>query len=92
MPFEIYYTQSYKKRERKFFKKHKELLSKYEKVLKLMEVDPYHPSLRLHRLQGKLDKLHSVSLDIQYRITIELYITAEKIIPVNINTHDDVYK
>jgi len=92
MPFEIYYSQSYKKRERKFFQKHRNLLSKYEKMLRLLEADPFHPSLRLHRLQGKLQMLHSVSIDIQYRITIEFYIEDEKIIPVAIGTHEEVYK
>ncbi len=56
-----------------------------------MEADPYHPSLRLHKLQDKLDTLHSVSIDIQYRISIEFYIEENRIIPVNIGTHDDVY-
>ncbi len=55
-----------------------------------MEVDPFHPSLRLHPLQGKLKDLHSVSIDMQYQISIEFYIEDSKIIPVNIGTHDEV--
>jgi mRNA-degrading endonuclease YafQ of YafQ-DinJ toxin-antitoxin module len=91
MPFQINYSQSYKKREKKFFKKHMNLLDKYEKTLRLLEANPFHPSLRLHKLSGKLEELHSVSLDMQYRITMEFYIEDEKIVPVNIGTHDEIY-
>ena len=61
------------------------------KNILLMETDPFHPSLRLHPLQGKLKDLHSVSIDMQYRISIEFYIEDNRIIPVNIGTHDEVY-
>jgi len=91
MPFQISYSERYKKREQKFFRRHSDLLSKYEKTLKLLEANPFHPSLRLHKLSGNLEALHSVSLDVQYRITMEFYIEDEKIVPVNIGTHDAVY-
>ena len=91
MPYEIEYTQKYEKKLFKFLKKHRSIVERYKKTILLMEVDPYHPSLRLHKLQGKLDTLHSVSIDMQYRISIEFYIEENRIIPVNIGTHDDVY-
>ncbi|MDQ7046317.1 MAG: plasmid stabilization protein [Sulfurovum sp.] len=92
MPYAIEITQSYEKRLVKFLKKHRDITSKYGKVIRLLEVDPFHPSLRLHKLFGKLDKLYSVSIDMQYRISIEFYIEDNKIIPVQIGTHDEVYK
>lgn len=92
MPYKLEITDAYTKRLVKFLKKHKDITPKYKKVLLLLEADPFHPSLRLHKLSGKLNRLHSVSIDIQYRVTIEFYIEEEKIIPVNIGTHDGVYK
>jgi len=92
MPYKIEITQSYNKKLVKFLKKHKDITPKYKKVIRLLELDPFHPSLRLHKLSGKLNILHSVSIDMQYRITIEFYIENEKIIPINIGTHDDVYQ
>jgi len=92
MPYEIEITESYNKKLIKFLKKHREIFSKYKKVILLLEVDPYHPSLRLHRLRGKLEELHSVSIDMQYRIMIEFIIEDKRIIPVNIGTHDEVYR
>jgi len=88
---EIIYTDSYLKRAKKFFKKHPELVPQYEKTLKLLEVNPTHPSLRLHKLEGKLSELYSVSINISYRICIDFIIDEDQIIPVDIGTHDDVY-
>jgi len=88
---EIIYTDSYIKRAKKFIKKHPELTSQYEKTLKLLELNPNHPSLRLHRLHGKLSELYSVSINISYRISIDFFIEDNKIIPVDIGSHDEVY-
>ncbi|MGE4492569.1 MAG: type II toxin-antitoxin system YafQ family toxin [Syntrophotalea sp.] len=92
MNFRILYTPSYNKRAARFLRKHPELLPQYKKTLKLLELDPFHPSLRLHRLQGMLNSLHSVSINISYRITLELIIQNKEIIPVNVGSHDEVYR
>ena len=88
---EIIYTDSYIKRAAKFIKKHPEIINQYEKMLKLLEAKPHHPSLRLHKLHGKLSDLYSVSLNISYRICIFFVIENDIIIPVDIGTHDEVY-
>ncbi len=87
----IIYTESYNKRASKFIKKHPELIGQYEKTLKLMEIDPKHPSLRLHKLKGKLSELYSISISISYRITIDFIIENDIIIPIDVGSHDDVY-
>ena len=89
--FRIIYTKSYNKRASKFIKKHPDLLGQYEKTLKLLEVNPHHPSLRLHELKGKLKGLHSVSINISYRIILELLITEKDIILIDVGPHDHVY-
>jgi len=91
MTFKIIYPQSYIKRARNFIKKHPEILCQYEKTLKLLELNPHHPSLRLHPLKGKLKGLHSVSVNFSYRITLELIIKDQTIILINIGTHEEVY-
>jgi len=83
--------KSYLKREIKFFKKHPKLLHKYGVVLKKLENDPFEPSLKLHKLQGNLEKFHAVRLTYEYRIVLILVIVDEQIILVDIGTHDDVY-
>lgn len=44
--------------------------------------------LRLHRLGGRLEDLYSVSIDLRYRITMAFFIEDQRIVPVNIGTHD----
>ncbi|MBM3712120.1 MAG: plasmid stabilization protein [Actinobacteria bacterium] len=87
----IIYTESYIKRAKKFIGQHPEILSQYEKMLKLLELNPSHPSLRLHKLKGRLEKLYSVSVNISYMICIDFVIEEDKIIPIDIGKHDDVY-
>lgn len=87
----IIYTESYIKRAKKFIKKHPDLLKQYEKTLKLLEKNPYHPSLRLHKLQGKLSNVFSASINITYRISLDFIIKEDKIIPIDIGKHDEVY-
>jgi len=91
MLYKLIYPESYNKKARKFIKKHKDLKNQYEKTLKLLEIDPNHPSLRIHKLQGKLDKLHSISINITYRITIEFIIVDKEIIMIDVGHHDSVY-
>ena len=91
MAYKLIFTESYNKRARKFLKKHPEILGQYEKTVSLLELNPHHPSLRLHRLKGKLADLHSVSINISYRITITLVVTDKTIIPIDVGTHDEVY-
>lgn len=55
------------------------------------EISPRHPSLRLHARQGKQQGLHSVSINLSYRITLELQMADGQINPVNAGDHDAVY-
>lgn len=91
MPYELIFTGSYEKIEKRFLKRHPDLLDRYRKTLALLEQDPFHPSLRLHGLEGRLAGLHSISITLQYRITLELEIRDREIILVNVGSHDEVY-
>lgn len=90
--FSITYTDSYNRRASKFFKRHPSLLSQYEKALSLLELDPFHPSLRLHKLEGRMSDLHSISINLSYRVVIHFLIADDVIIPVDIGDHDKVYR
>ncbi|HUW25549.1 MAG TPA: plasmid stabilization protein [Gallionella sp.] len=91
MTFQLIFTAQYEKRAARFLKRHPELENQYLKMLQLLEMNPHHPSLRLHPLSGKLQGLHSVSINLSYRITLELLIQNDEIIPVNVGDHDAVY-
>lgn len=87
----VIYTETYIKRARKFIKEHPEIISQYKKTLKLIEINPFHPSLRLHKLKGKLSDLYSVLINISYRICVDFIIKENTIIPIDIGKHDDLY-
>ena len=91
MSFQLVFPDSYLKRARKFIRKHPELIKQYEKTLLLLELNPQHPSLRLHQLQGKLNGLSSISINMSYRLVIEFKITDTEIILINIGAHEQVY-
>lgn len=89
--FALVFTEQYNRRAARFLKRHPELRQQYLKTLQVLEANPAHPSMRLHPLRGKLDGLHSVSINPPYRITLELLIQDGQIIPVNVGDHDAVY-
>ena len=90
MSFRLLFTAQYEKRAARFLKRHPELEKQYLKKLQLLEANPHHPSLRLHALSGRLHGLHSVSINISSRITQELLIVNEEIIPVIVGDHNSV--
>ena len=92
MSYRLVFTESYNKRASKWLAKHTALRDQYLKTLQLMELNINHPSLRLHKLSGRLNGLSSVSINVSYRITLELIIQDKDIIMINIGAHDEVYK
>ena len=91
MGWSLVFTEQYETRARRFLKRHPELEKQYLKTLQLLEANPFHPSLRLHPLSGRLSGLHSVSINLSYRITLEFLLKDKEIIPVNVGGHDTVY-
>jgi len=91
MPYKLVFPESYIRRARKFLKKHPEIHGQYRKTLELLQLNPFHPSLKLHNLQGRLSGLSSVSINISYRLVLELIIEGDEILLVNIGKHDQVY-
>jgi len=81
---------SYQRKEKKFFKRHPELINQYVKALKLMSLNLNHPSLRLHEIKQK--NCHSISINMQYRVLITLkFIGNNEIILIDVGAHD-VYR
>ncbi len=91
MSYTLVFTDQYNRRAARFLRQHPELKEQYGKALRLLQANPHHPSLRLHPLRGKLKGLHSVSINLSYRITLELLISDHQIVPINVGDHDAVY-
>ena len=91
MPYSLIFTESYEKIEKRFLKRHPDLLDRHHKTLAILEQDPFHPSLRLHALEGRLAGLYAVSINLQYRITLELELREQEVILVSVGSHGEVY-
>jgi mRNA-degrading endonuclease YafQ of YafQ-DinJ toxin-antitoxin module len=92
MAYSLVFTESYLRRVVIFLRRHPELRMPYAKTLALLEANPHHPSLRLHALSGRLTGVYSVSINVSYRITLELLIQDQTIVPINVGDHDTVYR
>ena len=84
-------TKHYDKKSKKFFKSHPQLKQKYKSVVLHLVEDINHPSLKLHKLKGDLDGLWAASLDYQFRIILIVEFIQDRIVLVDIGSHDDVY-
>jgi len=89
--YRVIFTFSYEEKVKKFLKKHPELKNQYMKTLQLLELNPYHPSLRLHQFKTGSFTGYSVSINLSYRISLEFLINEQEIIPVNIGDHREIY-
>lgn len=89
--YKLLFPFSYEEKVKKFLKKHPELIKQYTKTLQLLEINPYHPSLRLHQFKTKSFEGYSISINLSYRISLEFFINEQEIVLVNIGDHQEVY-
>ncbi len=68
--YTLVFTRTYERAEKKFLGRHPELIERYKKVLELLELEPEHPTLKLHTLGGKLEGVFAIHLTHSYRITL----------------------
>jgi mRNA-degrading endonuclease YafQ of YafQ-DinJ toxin-antitoxin module len=74
-----------------------QLQVKVRKTLALLEFDPFFPSLKTHKLEGKLKDSWACSVEYDFRIVFQFYpsedgTAEEAILLVDIGTHDEVYE
>ena len=64
----IYYSSKFEREYRRLSKKIK---TKAEGKEKVFRQNPFHPSLKTHKLTGRLKEFWSFSIDYKYRIIFE---------------------
>ena len=84
-------NEYYEKKERKFFNRHPDLLTRYATVLNKLKENPFDTSLRTHKLKVSLEAFYSCSLTYEYRLICSFIIQDDTIILVDIGSHDEVY-
>jgi len=89
--YKLIFSSSYEEKAKRFLKKHPEVRNQYVKCLTLLELNPHHPSLRLHPFKTSRFEGFSVSINLSYRISIEFMIADKQVILVNVGDHQDIY-
>ena len=62
----------------------------FQKKLKLFRQDPFYPSLKTHKLSGKMKSRYSFSITYSYRVVFE-FLGENEVLFINIGTHE-IYK
>lgn len=83
-------SPSVQKKLSELYKRDKELLEKIQKRIEMFETNARHPSLRIHKLSGKMSDVWSLSISKNFRM---LYILeGEEAYFFDLGTHDQVYR
>ncbi len=85
----IYFDKQSFRKYQKLGNKNHILKVKIKKALQLLEKDPVHPSLRLHKLSGKRKTAWSISVTMDLRIIFQF--KGKDIFIIDIGKHDEVY-
>ncbi len=86
---EITFSESFRKKLQIIKRKNPILLKKIKKQLQQFSKNPKHPSLRIHKLEGKLKNTWSLSVDMNVRI---LFIEDIEYYFFDIGTHNQIYR
>jgi mRNA-degrading endonuclease YafQ of YafQ-DinJ toxin-antitoxin module len=92
MSFALVTTQHFERRARKFLRKHPDLRQPLRDTLGDLSQDPFQPKLKLHPLSGNLGGVQAVSLTYSYRLTLQVRVTEQEVVLLDIGTHDEVYR
>ncbi|MEQ8995070.1 MAG: type II toxin-antitoxin system mRNA interferase toxin, RelE/StbE family [Coleofasciculus sp. B1-GNL1-01] len=87
---EVSFSSSFKRAFKKRIKGNPDLETRFWQKLEQFTVDPFEPSLKTHKLSGKLKDLWSFSVDYDERVLF--YFTEDrKAVFVDIGSPDEVY-
>ena len=87
----ILFSSSVTKELKRIKLKDKKLIEIIKKQLLVFTHNPKHPSLRIHKLSGKLGNAWSVSITMKIRMIYQLADESTAFF-FDIGTHDEVYK
>ena len=90
----LLYDKSFRQAAKRVCKNRPKLQSKMLEVLSLLEIDPFTPSLKTHKLKGDLENLWSCTVEYDCRIVFSFENLndeiEEAIALINIGSHDEM--
>ena len=87
---EVSFSSSFRRSFKKRIKGKTELENRFWAKVKLFTKDPFNPSLRTHKLSGKLKDMWSFSIEYDERVLF-YFTDNNKAVFVDIGNHDEVY-
>lgn len=91
----LVWSKRFIKAVKKITKKNPEIISSLAIILERLQIDPFHPTLKSHKLKGSLSGCWACSVEYDYRIIFEIYKTGNEkeieILLLSFGTHDEVY-
>ena len=87
---EISFSSSFKRSFKRKIAGHAEKVGKFWRVVEIFRNDPFHSSLKTHKLSGKMK--HLLSFSVEYDLRVIFYFSDDNTARfVDIGTHDEVY-
>ncbi len=83
---------AYERDAKKFFRKHPDLVVRYEAVVEKLRADPHDRSLRPHPLHSALQGMFGVTITEGYRVIITIVVTEHAVHLLAIGGHDEAYR
>lgn len=90
MMIEINFSSSFKRAFKKLIKGNPNVKKTFWQKVEIFINNPFHQSLKTHKLSGNLKDLWSFSIEYDVRV-IFYFEDEEKIVFINIGSHDQVY-
>ena len=87
---EVSFSSSFKRAFKNRIKGNADLETRFWQKLEQFAVDPFDPSLKTHKLSGKLKEFWSFSVDSDGMVLF-YFTEEEKAVFVDIGSHDEVY-
>lgn len=91
--YKLFWHNSFKRAYKKLIKNDTLLKEKTFETLSILQIDPFDPALKTHKLHGILKDYFACCIDYSYRIVFSIEeVNNESIIAlIDIGTHDEVY-
>ncbi len=86
----LIWDESFKRIYKKKVRKRPELKSLFWEKIELFANEPFHSSLRTHKLTGKLDGLWAFSINYDTRLIFE-FLDEGDVSLIDFGSHDEVY-
>jgi addiction module RelE/StbE family toxin len=90
MKIEIGFSSSFKRAFKKRIRGNEKLETRFWERLEYFTQNPFHPTLRTHKLSGELEELWSFSVEYDCRVIFK-FLEENRILLIDIGTHEEVY-